>query len=397
MPQQGKIKLLHVLEAMGGGTKKLLELVVANTPRDRFDLTLALPPPAPYDPRRPLADPAFPDRMRAAGYSVVTIPMVGGSPGIGPNLWAALALSQVMRREMYDIVHCWSSIAGFVGRLAARWVGVPTIIYSPEGFAFNEFVSVWRRQLYVAAERFLGRFTDALIACSETERAQAFQASIVPPERLVLIENPLDTDRYDIRKFDNATKRIKLSLPDAAPVIGMVARLTPQKGPRYFVEAAAHVHRSMPQAHFVLVGDGELRAEVEALAASLGLDGALHLLGNRSDYLAIMAIFDVFVLSSLWEGMPYAPLEAMLLQKPVVATDITGSRDIIHNDVDGVLVPPKDSDALGTAILELLRNPMRAAEMGQRAEAHVRRRLGVRSAVGRMTGLYLELVEARRQ
>ena len=389
------IKLLHVLEAMGGGTKKLLELVITNTPSDEFDITLALPPPAPYDPMRPLADAAFPDRMRARGYRVVTVPMVGGGPKIAPNLRAALALYRVIRREKYDIVHCWSSTAGFVGRLAAKWAGVPAVIYSPEGFAFSEFVSPWRRRVYIAAEQLLGRFTDSLIACSETEQQQALDARIVPPGKLVLIENPLDTERYDIETIDAPVKRLELGLPEDAPVVGMVARLTPQKGPSYFVEAASLVQSELPHAHFVLVGDGELRAEVEALATELGLDGRLHLLGNRDDYLPIMSTFDVFVLSSLWEGMPYAPLEAMLLQKPVVATDISGARDIIQKMGAGVLVPPMNSWALADAILALLRYPERAAELGRQAEKSVRSRFGIQSASDRLVQLYSELLAAK--
>ena len=393
MPRQGRIKLLHVLEAMGGGTKKLLELVVTNTPSDEFDITLALPPPAPYDPMRPLADPSFPDRMRAKGHNVVTIPMVGGGPRIAPNLKAALALYKVIRRDKYDIVHCWSSIAGFVGRLASDWAGVPLTVYSPEGFAFNEFISPWKRQMYILAERILGNLTDVLITCSETEWRQALEARVVGPGKLLLIENPLDTMSYDIRTIDTAAKRRELDLPDGAPIVGMVARLTAQKGPGYFVEAAARILREMPQTHFVLVGDGELKAQIEALSTELGLDRSMHFLGNRHDYVTIMATFDVFVLSSLWEGMPYAPLEAMLLRRPIVATSNTGSQDLIKKDRTGVLVPPRDSLALARAVLELLREPARAARMGQRAEASVRQRFGIETTMDRIAQLYREMSE----
>ncbi|MFQ5924270.1 MAG: glycosyltransferase family 4 protein, partial [Anaerolineales bacterium] len=322
-----------------------------------------------------------------------TIPMVGGGLRIVANLKAARALYKVMIREKYDIVHCWSSIAGFVGRLAADWAGVPLTIYSPEGFAFNEFINPWKRQMYILAERILGNFTDVLITCSETEWQQALEARVVTPGKLLLIENPLDTMSYDIRTIDTVAKRRELDLPDEAPIVGMVARLTAQKGPGFFVEAAARIFREMPQTHFVLVGDGELKTEIEALSTELGLDGSMHFLGNRDDYMTIIATFDVFVLSSLWEGMPYAPLEAMLLRRPIVATSNTGSQDLIKKDRTGVLVPPRDSLALARAVLELLREPARAARMGQRAEASVRQRFGIETAMDRIAQLYRDVSE----
>ncbi len=393
MSQQGrKVKILHVLEAMGGGTKKALYLLVTNMDRNKFDITLALPSPAPYDPLRPLADPRFPERMRSKGYKVKMVDMVGGKVAPIANFRALLSLYWITRKNRYDIVHTHSAIAGFVGRLAAKLARVPVIIYTPEGLSFNDYVSPPRRWLYILLERFAGYFTDAIISCSETEKQQAIEAGIIKSRRISVIENCLDTDKYNADKVDILKKKEELILRLTDPVVGMVARLTPQKGPHYFIKAAAQVLKAEPKTQFVLVGDGELREKVQNLIGQLGISHSLHLLGNRDDYLEIMATFDVFVLSSLWEGMPYAPLEAMLLRKPIIATDITGSRDIIQNDNLGVIVPPKNTVALSKAILELVRNKEQAQQIGRQGEKSIRQRFGINSSVTRVTQLYQELL-----
>jgi len=386
------IKVLHVLEAMGGGTKEALYLLVMNMDRNKFDITLALPPPAPYNPLRPLADPQFPERMRSKGYEVKLVNMVGGKIAPIANMRALLSLYWIIRKNRYDVVHAHSAIAGLVGRLAAKLAGVPVIIYTPHGLPFNDYISSRRRWLYVMLERFAGYFTHALIASSETERQQAIQAGIIGPKRISVINNCLDTDKLDVDKVDVLKKRKELGLRLADPVVGMVARLTPQKGPHYFIKAAAQVLKTEPKVQFILIGDGELRRKMENLIAHLHISDSLCLLGNRDDCLEIVAPFDLFVLSSLWEGMPYAPLEAMLLRKPIIATDIVGSRDIIQNDSLGVLVPPKNSAALSEAILRLLRNKERAQQMGQCGEKNIRQRFSISSSVFQVTKLYQELL-----
>ena len=229
------IKILYVLEAAGGGTKKALYLLVTNINREEFDITLALPPPADYDPLHPLADPQFAELMRAKGYNVETVKMVRRKTTPIANLLALLTLYSIIRRNKYEIVHTYSTIAGFVGRLAAKLAGVPVVIHTPEGLPFNEQVIWWKRWLFTALERFLGSFTDALIACSEAERQQATVAGILEPDKIVVIKNCLDTENFDVDKIDGSAKKRTLGLGPDDPVVGMVARLSFQKGPRYFI------------------------------------------------------------------------------------------------------------------------------------------------------------------
>lgn len=385
-------KTLYVLEAAGGGTKKALYLLVTNINREEFDITLALPPPADYDPLHPLADPQFAELMRAKGYNVETVKMVRRKTTPIANLLALLTLYSIIRRNKYEIVHTYSTIAGFVGRLAAKLAGVPVVIHTPEGLPFNEQVIWWKRWLFTALERFLGSFTDALIACSEAEQQQATAAGILEPDKIVVIKNCIDTENFDVDKIDGLAKKRALGLGPDDPVVGMVARLSFQKGPRYFIEAAAQVLKVMPEAHFLLVGDGELREEVQMLIEELSISDSVDLLGYRDDCVEIMATFDVFVLSSLWEGLPYAPREAMLLRKPVVMTAVSGVEEIIQDNSMGVIVPEKDSRALAEAILRLLQNKEEARRMGRRAEESIRQRFGIKGPVSQVTQLYRDLL-----
>jgi len=387
-----KIKILHVLEAMGGGTKKLLSLLVTHLNPNEFDITLALPPPTmAYDPRRSLADPMFPDLMRSKGFKVETIRMKGTIAPIA-DFQAFVALYSLIRKEKFDIVHTHSAKAGFIGRVAARLANVPVIIYSPYGLPFNEYISKARYYLYLTLERLVGRYSDLIIASSASELEMIFKTKIVPKSRTALVENCFDLAEYKV-DFDTIAKKQDLGLRLEDPVIGTVARLTQQKGVCYLIDAAPKILNHFPNAQFILVGDGELRKDIEDQIGELNLSQCIHLLGNRQDYLEIMATFDLFVLPSLWEGMPYSPLEAMVLGKPVVLTEATGSRDIVRNKQTGVLVPPKDADALAAAIINLLENREFANLIAAQGKKHIEERFDISVIVEEITNLYIKLMK----
>ena len=390
-----RIQVLQVLEAMGGGTTKLLDGLITHLAPDEFEVSLALPPPMPYDPLRPLADPTFPSRMRAKGFKVETVMLVGGKIAPLADLRATWQLYTLIRHNRYDVVHAHSAKGGYTGRLAAWLAGVPAIVYTPSGLPFNPFISRRVSLLYLALECFAGLYTDVIIAACESERQQIIRHKLVPASHVVLLPNPFDTAECR-PSVPPETKRQELGLHPDNPVVGTVARLTRQKGNEYFVEAAAHVLDSHPHVQFVLVGDGELRPQVEAQIRDLSIGSNFYFLGRRADYLEIMNTFDVFVMSSLWEGLPYAPLEAMALEKPVVGTDVTGLRDLIQDRVNGLLVPAESAQALAQAIVALLGDEGLAARLGEEG----RRSLGQRYDPNRIafqTGELYKTVLARKR
>ncbi len=305
------IRVLEVMEATIGGTKRHLLALIRGLDRHLFHVEVA----APKLRSEAFDDVTFADEVREAGIRQHFVPM---RRAISPSVDAAclLKLVALMRRGRYDVVHAHSSKAGILGRIAARLAQVPAIVYTPHGFYFLNRPAGRSRDLYLGLERLGGRMTDCLIALSRTELAEAVDNRIVPSTKVALIENgievpaPRDPERL-------ITLRRTLA-PDSSHLVSTVARMTAQKGPFDFVQMVATLLQRIPSVSVVWCGDGELRDQVEGLARELGVAGRLHFLGYRTDVLDIVAASDLFVLTSHWEGLPYTVLDAMALEKPVV-------------------------------------------------------------------------------
>lgn len=173
-------------------------------------------------------------------------------------------------------------------------------------------------------------------------------------KRAVRIFNAIPLERFANVQVDISEKKRRLGIPPDAPVVGTVGRLTEQKGYRYLVEAAAEVLKILPQTFFLIVGDGHLVDELKDQAGQLGIASNVIFTGARTDIEELLLCMDLFVSSSLWEGLPTVILEAMACNLPVIATDIPGTNELIHDGVNGKLVPPENTCALSDAILEII-------------------------------------------
>lgn len=235
-----------------------------------------------------------------------------------------------------------------------------------------------------AAARIL-RLAD-LVACVSTDLMEQLAARGIPAERLAVVPNgvpdPEPTSEETMRALD-----AELGLAEGAPVVSVVGRLVPQKAHDRFLRAAAIVHRSVPEARFLVVGDGELRARTEALATQLGLTDAVIFTGIRGDATTIIARSDLLVFSSDWEGLSIAALEALARGVPVVSTAVEGTKELLSEGA-GVVVPHED-EALAAAIVECLGDPQRRAELG----ATGRRIHRERFSTARMAAAYRTLYE----
>lgn len=177
-------------------------------------------------------------------------------------------------------------------------------------------------------------------------------------------------------------------------MVGTVGWLTQQKDPATFLRAAARVAAARPDVRFAWCGSGELEGEARALAASLGIADRVQFLGYRPDARAVLAAYDVFVLASRFEGVAYSPLDAMALERPVVATAVTGTRDTVVDGVHGYLVPPGDATALADRILTLVASPDLREAMGRAGRQLVERRFRAEQMVAKTAALYRELAAA---
>ena len=215
------------------------------------------------------------------------------------------------------------------------------------------------------------RWADGFIAVADDVKPAIKQAyGDLPDEKISVICNSVDSRRYH-RAVDRKRIRRSLGLPDGVRLGVVVATFKEQKGHRFLIEAAPQIVHQFPDFHVLFVGDGELRQELERQVAAAGMNGHIHFLGTRNDVPDLLAASDLFILPSLWEGLSMALVEAMASALPIVATEVSGTRQVITANETGVLVPPGQSEALASAVSALLGDPEEALKMGARARRRV--------------------------
>jgi glycosyltransferase involved in cell wall biosynthesis len=210
--------------------------------------------------------------------------------------------------------------------------------------------------------------------------------------RAIRMYNALNFERFAAVTVDKAAKRAALNLPPTGPIIGAVGRLTEQKGYHILLAAVPQILAAAPTAHVVIVGAGDQAAALQAQAAQLQIADHVRFTGARSDVEELFALFDLFVSSSLWEGLPTVILESMAAGVPVVATAVSGSTELVQDRQTGVLAPPGDPAALAQAVLELLHNGAMAATLSRAARTYAMSRFSIQSVAEEHAQLYQHLV-----
>lgn len=307
---------------------------------------------------------------------------------------SVVRLTALFRRTRPDIVHTHSSKAGIVGRAAARLAGVPIVFHTVHGWGFHPGQSWLERSLYVGLERACAPMADAMIVVAEPNRAQGHALGIGRPEQYHLVRSGIELEDYRRDPAAGRAIRAELDLPADAFVFGSVGRLSEQKAPRDAMAAFARIAARHPASRVVFVGDGPLRAEVEADARAAGLAERVRFTGLRRDVGAFLSAFDAFVLSSRWEGLPRVVPQAMAAGLPVLATAVDGTPEAIADDVSGFLVAPGDIDALADRMGRLASDPARARAMGAAGLARVDE-FSARRMVERLAGLYSQFAAER--
>ncbi|MCY3844125.1 MAG: glycosyltransferase [Acidobacteria bacterium] len=272
------------------------------------------------------------------------------------------ALLQALDRRGADILHLHGYGATTFGRLAAARRGWPALLHEHA----NLTDTPWFQKV---ADRLLAPHTDLAIAVSRSTAEFVTRARLVPEARtrVVYLGAPVDDFAGGRTPEEVRSVRSGLGLPAEGPVVGTITRLMPAKGNEYLVEAARTVLDEVPDAHFCIVGEGELASDLEALARRLGVAGRVRFAGYTRDVAGALAAFDVVAFPSLWEGTPLTAFEALAAGRPIVATDADGLSDILHHDRDAIIVPKRNPGALAQALVALLRAPDRRAELAAAA------------------------------
>lgn len=305
----------------------------------------------------------------AAGLDVVLLDHM--LPDISParDRRAVRELTNYFGHNQTDVVHTHSAKAGAIGRIAARRSAVPAVIHTFHGFPFHNFQSRARRTAYISAERWLGGMTDEFLAIGDSVAAEAIRLGIASPDRVRVVASAIENSITPVSPESRARSRTLLGVGEDVLLVGTVGRLDFQKAPLDMIRAVAALERD--DVHLVWVGDGPSMDEARKLVDNLGLDQRVTLLGERNDVPLLLPGFDLFAMSSLYEGIPCAVIEAMSCGIPIVATAVNGVPDVVKHGRTGLLARPGDPQSLARAIELMFEDPHRAQAMAKAARLNV--------------------------
>jgi glycosyltransferase involved in cell wall biosynthesis len=307
---------------------------------------------------------------------------------------AIFRLVSLFRKVGAELVHTHSSKAGVVARLAARMAGVPVIVHTVHGWSFNDTQPAVLRKFYTALERRLARFTDRLVVVSSLNREKGIALGIGAPDRYQVIHSGIDIGAYGRPEKPRAQVRAEMGYGDEEFVVGAVACLKHQKAPLDFVKAAVTAIGREPRLRFFIAGDGPLRPEVEKAIRDAGMEGKIRLLGWRRDVVDLYHAMDLFLLTSLFEGLPRAVLQSMAAGTPVVATAVDGTPEVVLDRETGLLVPPGSPEKAAEAILRVARDERLGAALASAASARLGESFEIGAMVRDLDDLYGRLLRS---
>jgi glycosyltransferase involved in cell wall biosynthesis len=292
------------------------------------------------------------DRARAVpGADVRILPWIVHP--VAPLHDAAAVWRLASMLDGVDLLHTHSSKAGILGRAAARLAGVAGVVHTVHGWSFHSAQPRLVHRAYVEAERAAARVTDRIVCVSRADRERGLASGIGHASQYRILRSGIDPSLYAVTDEARARARRAIGAKPDEIVVGSIANFKPQKAPLDFVEAARLARARDPRLRFVMAGDGESRPAVERAIAAANLAGCVKLLGWRDDVPELLAALDLFLLTSLFEGLPRTVLQAMAASVPVVATDTGGVAEVVIDGETGRLVPPGNPAAAADAVVAL--------------------------------------------
>ena len=378
-----RLKVLHLIThfAVGGATENTLATCLY-TDRSRFESSILSGETA--DCEETLVRPAA-----EHGIQVHILP--GLHHEIRPRADACVfhALVDWLRRNPCDILHTHGSKAGILGRFAGRRARVPILIHTVHGWGFHDFMSPIPRRIYAGLERRAARITDRIIVVAEANREKGLSAGVGEWPQYEVIHSGIDILRYSHVGEDGRDIRRSLGIPTEAPVVGTVSRLAKQKDPLSFLEVARRVRVQFPHVKFIFAGGGPLQSRFRLAIREMGLQDTVLYLGYRSDVPQLLRAFDVFLLTSLWEGLPRVFPQAMCADLPIVATCVDGAPEAVQDGENGFLTAPKDVKGMAARVCALLGDSGLRREMGRAGRDRVDPEFCDREMVRRIESVYL--------
>lgn len=379
-----RLRILHIITRLDrGGSAENTLLTATGLDPERFDVTVAVGPTA-GDPGPTLL------RARERGVTFVDVPSLIRAPHPWQDLRAALDLRRLVRDGSWDVVHTHTSKAGILGRWAAQRGGVRAIVHTPHGHVFYGYYGRLVTSAFVRLERLAAGWCHRLVALTPADRDDHLRFGVGAPSQWVVVHSGVDFSALEQPGPTHAQVRASLGLGERDVIVATLGRLTAVKGQEDLVRAVARLREQHPRIVLLLIGDGEEEEALRELAAREGVADRTLFVGWRTDVGDLLRAVDLFALPSHNEGMGKALVEAMYLERPVVASRVGGVPELVEDGVEGLLVPPRSPADLADALDRLLRDPQRARELGARAARRAREYSSERM-VQRLADLYEEL------
>lgn len=327
------------------------------------------------------------EALRAEGAEVLVFPMRKTY-----DLLAIYRICKILRKYKIDVIHSHGLLVNILSRVAS-YLANTRVSISTAHIPLNlksgkQAQNIFEKLMvpyYLIMDNLTSLFNQKVIAVSHAVKRDLMEQG-VDSKRIVVVQNGIDLTRE--RRNDRNTEGT-LKRAGNHPIVGTITRLSPQKDIPTFLKMAGLVIKDVPKAQFLIVGDGEKRREFQDLAGKLGLGDHVRFLGYRKDVPDLLRTFDIFALSSLWEGLPIVILEAMAAEKPVVATAVDGVAEVVEHGKTGLLVEPQRPDLLAKSVIELIRNPNRAKGMGKRGRERLERSFSIKRVINTVEQIYL--------
>lgn len=375
-----QIKVLHIITlSTWGGAQQSCYDIVSNLDRNKFDVEVACAPGG-----------ELVDRLREQKIAIHQISSLKRNISPINDLKALFILYRLVRSKRYNIVHCHSSKAGFVGRVAAWLARTPKIYFTVHGWDFYNMEEYGRIQyVIIFLEKMVARLTEKLICVSENDKKQGLKKRITTEDKLIVIHNGIDWKPTGV----HGILRKEIGANELDVIFGMVARLAYPKKPMLFLEAARQVVQARKQAKFIVIGEGPFYDECKKIIEKNYLEEYAFMLGFRKDVRRLLTDMDAFVLCSQFEGLPITVIEAMFAGLPIITTDVGGIKELVQNERNGFLIQPNRAEDLAERMIYLIDSPDERTRMSKESQKIANKSFTIDRVVYEYEMLYMEKYE----
>ncbi len=371
------IKLFHIqlLPIMSGVQKAMVDLIT-RLDRKKFEITVICK-----------EEGELTDILTEWNIQFITVPSLVRNVNPLKDFSALKDITRILKEKKPDIVHTHSSKSGVIGRIAASHAGIPVIFHTIHGFSFHEFSSLTAKTIFIPIERLVSKYTDLHISVNQYDMDYAVKHKIIKKNKIIKVYNGIAPEEN--KRIPNLSGfKENLHIPADGLVVTQVGRLWRQKAPEVFVRTAIKILEHRKDVYFLLIGDGELRSKLERMITARRCEKNIKILGWRNDVDKILSITDVFMLTSLWEGLSIAILEAMVRKLPVVVSDIKGNRELVIENETGFLCKPNTPDAFYEKLSQLLESPAQRQKLGHLGYDRAQNDFSIKKTVSTLDKLY---------